>query len=579
MPHRFVSTLSVVLLACLCVVPDLPAAGQVVVSETPTSPVPVIPWGTPSQHDVTVGPGFIHVPGPGFNGRRLKMLHLALIPQPSANQGLVVGWGTTKVQDNNGWYQRWTVIDPSTDPITVKWNDELLFPGSASGDLFCSGHAWTADGRLLVAGGTTFYPPPPPPPPPPPTPFGGGKMALLYDPAPLLGLPYGRWIQIPDMEQNRWYPTVTLLGNGLMMVSGGTHNGPGNDNYELFDPTTLMWVRDTAGNRTFPGPGNPSMGNYPRIHVLSDGSVFWSSPQRKAARLDTSTAVGTWTWSPFDKLSSVHRHDGASFLYPQTFGLEDIAVILGGSQGSGHASAHKTVEAILPKQNPMTTSWVFGPSMRRNRVHLNTVILPDFTLLSVGGNDTDATGAPIFWFDAERFDGASWTLTPNGASRRDYHSTAALLPDGRVLTAGGDNRDWDYQLFYPPYLLSGLPRPGNVSVSSSTLTYWQNTQATFTATATGLPDNVTITRAVLLAPASTTHHSDMHQRLVDLPVFSSSPSSITFGGPYNNCQASNPWHFVRTARLVHAVPGLEPRHAVECQVRPGAMTTLDVGAS
>lgn len=534
MRRGFLLSLSLLLVLSLWISPGPEVSAQSAVVAAP-APLPVGAWGTPIQHDVTVGPGFLHVPPPGFNGRRLKMLHLAVIPQPSVNAGLVVGWGSTNIQQGGGWFQRWTVIDPSTDPPTVRWNDELFFPGDAAGDLFCSGHTWTPDGRLVVAGGTTFYPGGSG------NPFKGSKGALLYDPTPLPGLPYGRWIALPDMEQNRWYPTVTELGSGLIQVSGGTHNGGGQNNYELLNPATRTWVTDNSGNRTFPGPAAPTMGNYPRIHVLSEGSVFWSSPQRKAARLNTTTIPGTWT--SFTNLSSVFRHDGASILYPQAFGVEDLVAILGGSAGAGHAAAHPTVEGILPKQNPATTSWVFGPAMNRNRVHLNTVILPDATLLSVGGNDTNpSTGNPIFWKDAEWFNGSSWLLTPNGASRRDYHSTAALLPDGRVLTAGGDNRDWDYQLFYPPYLQSGLPRPQNVTVSSTLLTYYENTQATFTARATGLPDDVQIARAVLLAPASTTHHSDMHQRYVDLPVFSTSSTAITFGGPFNNCRAPNPWH-------------------------------------
>lgn len=513
----------------LCFLPaGSPAAAQ---TATPTASLvaPVGAWGTASNHDVTVGPGFIHVPPPGPNGQRLKMLHLAMIPQPRVNAGLVVGWGTTAIQQNGGWYQRWSVIDPSTDPITVLWNDELFFPGVESGDLFCSGHTWTADGRLLVAGGTTLYPAPG-------QSFGGGTMALLYDPTPLPGLPYGQWSSVPDMEQNRWYPTVTLLGSGLVMVSGGTHNGNQQNSYELFDPATLTWVTDGAGNRTFPGPSpTPAMGNYPRIHVLSDGTVFWSSPQRKAARLDLTTLPGTW--SPFTNLSSVFRHDGASIIYPQAFSAEDMVAILGGSDSNG---THSSVEAILPKRDPNTVSWAFGPAMNRKRVHLNTVTLPDATVVSIGGNEGHSN--PTFWLDAEWFDGSSWFLTPNGASRRDYHSTAALLPDGRVLSAGGDNRDWDYQLFYPPYLQSTQSRPQNVTVSSTTLRYYEDTQQTFTAKATDLPDDVTLARAVLLAPASTTHHSDMHQRFVDLPVFESSSTSITFGGPFNNCRAPNSWH-------------------------------------
>ena len=36
--------------------------------------------------------------------------------------------------------------------------------------------------------------------------------------------------------------------------------------------------------------------------------------------------------------------------------------------------------------------------------------------------------------------------------RRNYHATSLLLPDGRILVAGGDL--WNAEIFYPPYLFT-----------------------------------------------------------------------------------------------------------------------------
>ncbi len=46
-----------------------------------------------------------------------------------------------------------------------------------------------------------------------------------------------------------------------------------------------------------------------------------------------------------------------------------------------------------------------------------------------------------------------------------------------------------------------------------------------------------------MAPGSTTHHSDMGQRYVDLPIASQIPGSVTFFPPYNSCAAPNPYNF------------------------------------
>src|SRR4029079_16686951 len=92
--------------------------------------------------------------------------------------------------------------------------------------------------------------------------------------------------------------------------------------------------------------------------------------------------------------------------------------------------------------------------------------------------------------------------------RRAYHSTAILLPDGRVLS-GGDNRPGGGQkkldIYSPPYLFKGA-RP---TITSATSTVGNN--GTINVQTPNAVD-----RAVLMAPGATTHANDMHQRMVEL---------------------------------------------------------------
>jgi hypothetical protein len=501
------------------------AAAQV--ATAPALPAPQGAWGVPMQHDVTVAPGFIHVPNPGPNGQRFKALHLAVIPQPAANAGLVVGLDSQgQGGAGGGWFQRWTVVDPSTDPPTVLWNDEIFLPGIDAGDLFCSGHTWTSDGRLVVAGGTSKY-----------AAVEGANHVLIYDPTPTGLDPYGTWSLAPPMAKHRWYPTVTLLGDGTVMVSGGLHINGVENTYEVYDPVSNTWQVDpNTGNPWFPGPpvaSGADFGLYPRMHVLSDGTVVKTGERPQAARVDHLANPGVWQLLG---ASSTIRHDGASVLFPVPFGQQDLAVILGGDIPIIDV-APATTEYTQPTQAGAT--WAAGPTMNRKRGHLNTVILPDGTLLSIGGEDH--VSGPVFWKDAEWLSGTTWHPMVAGASVRDYHSTAALLPDGTVLSAGGDNRDWDYQLFYPPYFDLNRPRPNNVT-APATMGYSGNGAGPYTATFSALPSGVTLSKAVLMAPASTTHHSDMHQRAADLLINSQTSTSVTFHTPWDRCVGPNPLH-------------------------------------
>ena len=106
-------------------------------------------------------------------------------------------------------------------------------------------------------------------------------------------------------------------------------------------------------------------------------------------------------------------------------------------------------------------------SMNRRRRQHNLTVLADGSVLATGGQSTNGGGGLVDLanavYAAERWDPASgrWTELAPAAVARQYHSTALLLPDGRVLTGGGGicgacNRAGylrrDQEIFTPPYL-------------------------------------------------------------------------------------------------------------------------------
>jgi hypothetical protein len=113
-----------------------------------------------------------------------------------------------------------------------------------------------------------------------------------------------------------------------------------------------------------------------------------------------------------------------------------------------------------------------------------------------------------------------------------------LLPDGRVFLGGGDDRDYDYEIFSPAYLnapsvrpvnpvWSGNPPALNADMGAPELHYGQQ----YSLSCDPLPLGHAIEHAALTAPCSVTHHSDMSQRYVELRAQVMTGNKVTFTIP------------------------------------------------
>jgi hypothetical protein len=183
------------------------------------------------------------------------------------------------------------------------------------------------------------------------------------------------------------------------------------------------------------------------------------------------------------------------------------------------------------------------------RLHLNAVLLPDRTVFVTGGS-LHQEDAPLARLQSEIYNPATgtWTLTAACEVPRLYHSTALLLPDGRVVTAGGNPEggthvEWDkdpeeemrLEIFSPPYLFKG-PRP-KITAAPEQWAYGQTISISS-------PEAGALKWAHLIRPCVTTHSFDGSQRLVDLPITSQGGGLVKMAVPGNKNIAPPGWYML-----------------------------------
>lgn len=413
---------------------------------------------------------------------------------------------------------REVIIDELSEP--VEHTSTVLNGVGVYDDLYCTSATLDDTGRVITAGGTRVV-------------FDHTSGAVSYT----LGLPYQTvydgttWVRLPGEmvgrghlgSPARWYPTVTRLPDRRMLVTGGLElittasTGTANRSVETLDPHTgeralvsshantpeAIHARDYTSVFVLPYAGSGS-----DLLMVADAGVpvrtsaTPGSPWTPLARRPDHGTTPQPGWGATSVMLPIRLGEGTDAPYRNG----SILVAGGDMVGSYQRSAD-----VL---DPVSGQWRPTIDLGINRHHPNAVALADGRVLITAGHDmsgaTDVTRAqyidPSAGFSVA-------TGTSSSGVIRGYHSVTLLLPDGRVLVAGGRDvvtsdslEKPTYQIYTPDYLQR--PRPVIASAPDQ-LDY----EALFALPTVGTPLEV-----VLVGLGSQTHSFDTGQRVIQLPI-------------------------------------------------------------
>jgi hypothetical protein len=403
-------------------------------------------------------------------------------------------------------------------------NVSANLPGALN--IWCSGQSLLPDGRVLITGGNGKYSEDLNHDGDTDDPgewYHGLDTVAIFDP---FAFDRGEnpWTVLSErMSHGRWYPTQVLLPNGKTLIfSGLTEHGDHDNNpdVEVFDPSKPVGSQiDVIGTRGTAG-APPNGDAYPHVFVMPTGNVMLTGPRPQDSWLLPGSVVNPFTsltgW--IDMPDGALRFAGNAVLDPLS---NNFAYAIGGSDGGGGADTSPLATVDHVHEGSVEHD---EHDMNIGRAHQNTVIMPDGSMGVFGGgvgNDPAGMGqwqARPDQRQVELWDPVTkaWRLGPAAGEDRAYHSTALLLPDGRIFTGGDDanggssdgrdGRNSDQGQIYEPWYYD-QPRPAFTRLPKG-LDYGKSYEF----------DGAGIARIVMMAPAAVTHAVDMNQRRVELPI-------------------------------------------------------------
>ncbi|MBK8923472.1 MAG: DUF1929 domain-containing protein [Saprospirales bacterium] len=418
------------------------------------------------------------------------------------------------------------VFDPALD-------DTLAIPGDMQVQ-GCAASKLLWNNKVIMAGGTDqeIYGP-------------GTRKIKQFD------LAAQTWQSLPLMLDYRWYPAMTQLADGrLLIVGGGGLNNPVRvKTSELYDPIagTTEWA-DTVAIGMEQSP----------ILTLYSGKVLMTF--RPPQLFDPVTEQ----WDLAADFVQGNRMPNGDHVDHELVHLPEGDVIAIGFKPFPAGSGGKLVERYDPVANAWSLRTHFAPLRSRSE----TVLTPDRRILVLAGAKEDpADPAPVNQWGymdlTDQYDpyADTWRRLAPMPRKREYHVLAILVPDGRIIVVGGEGAPGNepplsiIDAYEPPYLFRGV-RPQILNQEKTD--YQRGETIHFDVARTNAPTSV-----VLQSTQAVTHMMNCGEnRFLDLN-FSVENQAVSAEIPDDSLKVLPSWYLLwamvddipSEARMVRILPG------------------------
>ena len=345
----------------------------------------------------------------------------------------------------------------------VNDNSHILFKQPVVMDAFCSVVRVLDNNRVFILGGNknqdTDLP-------------DTQNQTMIYD------VLNKKFSLSKNLNFKRWYASVVITGDEKMFIFGGEDvvTEKLSTTPEMIDLKNIDqgWkVLEQADSNDLFGNKDADEWNYPRTFLASDGNIVGISYNKTwVMDVNNNYRVIKTGEIPLVKsgIAKILEHTNPNFddhkkdhLKLLTIGSavgstnsvvmieKDKVLVFGGKQkGDEYSPSNKVFlvdfsDSFNPQINELK-------SMNFARSDGNATIMPDGNIFLNGGHSYNDLEFSVFTPEIYNPNTQTTLEMSDAYFRRNYHASSLLLPDGRILTAGGDV--WNAEIFYPPYLFA-----------------------------------------------------------------------------------------------------------------------------